>query len=672
MLELRRAVPHHHLRRHVELGQLGLLERVRIDRRHARALRRGVQLHVDDRRRQVLGDGEAGVELLAGQQLGHQLGRDRLALGVDRELLQHLAGGQPVLVQLRGELDEVLGLARAGQGRIGDVGVQPVQGVAELVEHGHRVVPGDQHRLARRRLHEVGVVGDDDRHRAIQLLLRAVVAHPGAGVLALAGVGIEVPVADVLALAALDLIDRHVGVVDRQAVHLGEGEAVHLAGAPEHGAADVVELQVRLHLVHVDVVLRLAHLLGVVAIVPRRDLDAGMLLVGDGLHVGHLLVHARDRRRPHPQHQAHGRVGGLGHLVLELPGGVVGEAHQLGLLGPQRQDARDDGLGVVVGVLVVAAGVEGAPDLLAQVAPVRIGQERVHRRAGVEDRKLALVALAGCGLGGGVAQRLRQAGQVGFLEVQHVAVLVGEQVLAELGVEPGEFLVDGGDAGLGFRRQLGAVLHHADPVGPHQLLLLGRQVQAVALLVDRVHAGEQLGVLADLVLEGGDLGIDTVLDSLELGQVLGGAPHAVQGQHPGERLAGALLGDDGVVEARGRRIVGDGVDLGQVLADSRVDGRLEGRDLDLVERRHAAIGAGPGRQQGIGARRQRSRSLGQGRRGIDCGKAHAQKKEFTHPDRFLVKFCPSYPQVGRVNTERSVISPHMGRQRIGRGCALGS
>ncbi len=175
-------------------------------------------------------------------------------------------------------------------------------------------------------------------------------------------------------------------VLDRR-----ELEAEELAGHPEHALAQLLELQVGLHLVLVEVVLRLAHLLGVVAVVPGRDLDPGALLVGDRLHVGDLFVDARHRRRPDRLHQLHGPLGASAMAFSRRQWAWVGVAEQPGALGAQLQDLGDDRV-VVVGVAVVAAAVVGAPDLLPQVAPVGVGQERLHAGAGVEDRPLAVSA----------------------------------------------------------------------------------------------------------------------------------------------------------------------------------------------------------------------------------------------------------------------------------------
>ena len=88
-------------------------------------------------------------------------GRRLAGLVVAGEALQHLRPRQPVLVELGGQLDEILLHAGARHARIGDVREQAVQAVAELVEQRARVVEAQQRRLARRALGEVHDVDHD-------------------------------------------------------------------------------------------------------------------------------------------------------------------------------------------------------------------------------------------------------------------------------------------------------------------------------------------------------------------------------------------------------------------------------------------------------------------------------------------------------------------------------
>ena len=596
MLELRGAVAHRQLGRHAQPGQFLALEGVGVDVGVAGQ----VQLHVDQRRGQVFGDIEALAEGPGLVDLVDQDLRQRLAgLIVQGKAVQHLRRGQPVLVHLAGELHIVAEHPRARERRVGDVRVQAVQGVAEFVEHGLGVVEGDQQRLAGRRFHEVGVVGDDAGDLAAIGPLGAVGVHPGAGTLAGPRIGIKVPQADVLA-PALHLIDRHVRVLHRDVGCRREREAVELAGGPVHAVAQLVHLQIRLHRVEIEVVAGGPHLLGIVAVVPGGDLDAGALLVGDRLHLGDLLADAGDGRGPDAQHQRHRRLGRPGHGVVGQPPVRMGrEAQQSGALGAQFQDPPDDGV-VVAGIAVVAAVVEGPPDLLAQVATVGIGQERVDRGAGVEHRIFAgMLPLGRRGAGRG-AHVARQARQVRRVQEQGIVVLVGQQVLVEGREVAGQLEVDRRQPLLGLRAEPGAAPHEGVPTDGHQPLLLRRQPGPFAGQVNRVDALEQLLVLQDLVAVRRQPGLDRPVDRAQLRRRERAAPDGVQGRGPVARRAGLFQRAQGVVEGGRGRVAGDRLDLGQFGGHGRLQGGREVGHPDLVERRHAAIGPRPRRQQRVG------------------------------------------------------------------------
>ena len=190
--------------------------------------------------------------------------------------------------------------------------------------------------------------------------------------------------------------------------HGHEGEIEQLAGHPEHALAHFIELQILFHLVLVEVVAGLAHLLGVVAVVPGLKFEVGgsTFFFGQGQHVGYFLVHAGHGGFPHLLHQLHSGFGRFGHGVVEAQVGVSGVAQQLGALGPQLQNLGNDGV-VVVCAAVVAPVREHPPSLLAQLALVRIGQKRVDAgtRVGDDARRRNLTA-GGRGFGR-VAQRSR-------------------------------------------------------------------------------------------------------------------------------------------------------------------------------------------------------------------------------------------------------------------------
>ena len=512
---------------------------------------------------------------------------------------------QPLLQELRGKLDVVARHRRARQRGIDDARVQPVQSVAELVEDGARVVPADQDRLAGLALHEVRVVGDDDRDLSLDAGLPPVLVHPRAGGLSRTRVRVEVPESDVLALGVGHLPDPHVRMVDGDGPlrHRHELEAEQLFRHPEHALAQLLQLQVGLHVVLVEVVLRLAHLLRVEAVVPGSDADAGLLPVGDRLHIGDLFVDPRHRRLPHRLHQRHRPPGGLGHRVLEPPVRVRGVPEQPRALRPELQDLHD-ALVVVVLVSVVAPLDEHAPDLLAQVAPGGVGQEGIDARPRIDDRPLpGLSPRRGRGRRA-VAHGLGKPGQVRLLlQEDHLRALLGEHVLAEVGVQPREALVHLRKLRLGGSVELRACADEGGVIEPEEPLLLRRERELCAGRVHRLDAREQLGVLEDPVAELGQLRRHLALDGLHVRVVHGGGVDAVYRRDTVERVARSLHRHDGVLEGGRSGIGRDAVDLGQVLRHGRLQGGLQVGGLEAAERRNAPPGAGPGLEQRLHAGR---------------------------------------------------------------------
>ena len=94
------------------------------------------------------------------------------------------------------------------------------------------------------------------------------------------------------------MIDRHlawVGQLKRQ--------SEQPPGRVEHPLTQMLQLQVGLDLALVEVVPRLADFLGVEAVVPGLYAVCRSLGVGDGLHVGHLLVDPVHGTLPDRLHQ---------------------------------------------------------------------------------------------------------------------------------------------------------------------------------------------------------------------------------------------------------------------------------------------------------------------------------------------------------------------------------
>ena len=191
------------------------------------------------------------------------------------------------------------------------------------------------------RFHEVGVVGDDRRDVAREALLRSVVVHPGARTSCRAGHRDRSTRGRRAGpLAAPRIHGRRAGrPADRST---GRTRSRRAGRRPRTCLAQLVELQIRFHLVFIEVVLRLAHLLGVVAIVPGLDLRCrGASTSARRLHVGHFLV----RRAPWRRAQTFIIRSMAASGVLAIWSSVtqwakVGKPSSAGLLGAQRRGSR--------------------------------------------------------------------------------------------------------------------------------------------------------------------------------------------------------------------------------------------------------------------------------------------------------------------------------------------
>ena len=279
--------------------------------------------------------------------------------------------------------------------------------------------------------------------------------------------------------------------------------------------------------------------------------------------------------------------------------GVIVIAQKLHALVTQGQDLGDDGV-VVVCVAIVAAIVIGAPDFLAQITLVGIGQERVHGGAGVEHRIFALMAALGGEVGGGGDEAVRQARQLVLAQIGDVVLFVGQHIVGELRVQLGQTRLDLGVA-LGFRALKGRAVAGEAVIGQlNKTLLVRAQRRHFLTVMDGLDAGEQVLVLGDFGREGGQHRRHLTLDLTEFRRAQVRRPDAVIDEDAVQGLASPLHGDDGVLERRRFGIVGDLLDLGAVAFHADFQRFTQIAQVHLVKGRHAAIRAGPFGRQRIG------------------------------------------------------------------------
>ena len=120
--------------------------------------------------------------------------------------------------------------------------------------------------------------------------------------------------------------------------------------------------------------------------------------------------------------------------------------------------------------------------------------------------------------GGGTrrgAGEIGQAGEVALLQHQRVGLLVGQHVLAELGAEARQPLVDGRQPVLGRLVERAAGPHEAGVVAVEHAGLLGGQTERITLAVKLGDAGIERPVEVKRVAVAGEQRRDVPLDRLE-------------------------------------------------------------------------------------------------------------------------------------------------------------
>ena len=174
---------------------------------------------------------------------------------------------------------------------------------------------------------------EDGRLRADEARLIDEAVHPRAAALVRTREVVAVVERHRFAVGVEDLEHAHVRLIDRDVVALLEREPVELIGGVEDAVLqDVVELEVRPHLRFIEVVLGLADLLGVELPVVRRELEAAVFRVDDGLHLRDLGMRFRDRCGNESGQQLDGVLGSRGHLIVEGERGVGRVSEELGFV----------------------------------------------------------------------------------------------------------------------------------------------------------------------------------------------------------------------------------------------------------------------------------------------------------------------------------------------------
>ena len=506
----------------LELGQFGRRELM--------------PLHVQDGGGAKLAGGEALVEGEGLADLLHHFGRDGLAgFPVVGIVGQDFRDKGEVLVELGEHLHEVAGHVGAAHGHVVALAQEAVESVAELMEGRLHVVDGEEAGLGLGGIHaggrEVADVHDDGTDTR---LLLAEVVHPGTTTLGGTHEVVAVEDADEGAVGVGNLVSLGGVVIHfHLAGHFLEVETVDLFGGGKNALQHAVGLEVRLGLALVQGIFLGAQALGIIAPVPGLDLVARNLL-----HFLHLLVGAADGGiHDGLQEVVHG-LGGTGHLVGKLVGGEVGIAQEFGQFGAEAQGLQHDGV-VVVFIAVIAAGGIRQEHLFALLTVL----------AGAHE--IVILAHGDAGL---------------LLE----GVILGQQILAEFLAQGGQAGADLSEALLGLGLQAHAVADEAFvDLLHHHLLLAGK---AGGILINGLHAGEEVFVHHDFVGSIGDERSHFFFDGLHLGRGIALGQVEKDALHLVQDGAGVLVSQDGILEGRGVGVLHDGLDVGLLFGQAGLEG----------------------------------------------------------------------------------------------------
>ncbi len=246
-------------------------------------------------------------------------------------------------------------------------------------------------------------------------------------------------------------------------------------------------------------------------------------------------------------------------------------------------------IGLVVGcAAAVAARDPSTENLLAQVATRGELQERLDARARGGDDVFPFEAALGGGRAGGGPHEIGKALEVRLaVELEHARLLVGEHILAEVGSERGEPLVDRGKPSLrrGFERRTRAGEHRM--IALEHARLLRREAKLVAGAIEPIDAAKQRLVHENPVPV---LGFERRELALDLENVVVGVGTGQQIEDVGDAGECCPRGFeriDGIGEGRRRLMRRDGFDLAGMLGEGAREGTQEIPWLDARERRDA-------------------------------------------------------------------------------------
>ena len=228
-----------------------------------------------------------------------------------------------------------------------------------------------------------------------------------------------------------------------------------------------------------------------------------------------------------------------------------------------------------------------------------VGEKRIHRGTGIQNGVFArLFALRG---------RFRRRFHIAFrkpvelvlCQIEHVALFIVQQVVAEFRIEVRKPLVDFGHYRFELGSELCALAEEIRIVIPYQPLLLRRKPGVFPRVVYLLDALKQSDILHHGVAVLGKFRLHLLFHRPERIRRHIAGPHVVDSRYTIQRFAAALHRGDRIFKSRRLRVGGDLLHLHEPFRHRRFERGLEMLHLHPAKRRNSSIWTAPFSEENV-------------------------------------------------------------------------
>ena len=340
-----------------------------------------------------------------------------------------------------------------------------------------------------------------------------------------------------------------------------KSDTVQFIGDIESAVADIIQFQVRTHLVLVQIELRFFRFFKIITPVPAFRLEVTAFFPDFGIDIGQLLFGLSESRCPDFVQQGIYFIRRFRHAIFQDEGSIIVISHQFRLFEAQGDQIADDFL--IVGLIAVIAPVDVAvEDFLTQSAVIRILQERHHTRIMQREKPFPLHPGCFSCFGRIRNQAFGQAGKV-FLFIDHQLKIVCflQHVLAESKLKHGNAAVQLTQLLLFVGRQIGSATNKILIGFFQQFLLLLVQIEFGLVVINGLHTVKKGRIQADIVTMFRKQRREFAAERLHFVIRIYAVLAIKHGTHPFQQLSALVERDNCIFKIRHGTLFHDRIDL---------------------------------------------------------------------------------------------------------------